>query len=174
MSAPAPDAKQITEAVIKELAVTHGLKISRKDPVLAFVPIFKAVSDQTLHQFETSVKRAVEALEASAKRHDEDLKQKAERTLGEVVRASETHVLNTNQSTKDEIRGIIANFTESISKDLVTSMSDHLSQQFDAGIQDTLTRIEMQVTRFRAAVLMLLAAIAGLTGVIGFALFFRH
>ena len=85
------------EALIKDIAATHGIAVGRDDPIM----VLHTVNEQLMRDSATAQQEALDrfeqALEAIAHRWGEDARGKAERTLNAALAASRDAMMRSMQ-----------------------------------------------------------------------------
>ena len=97
-----------TDALIKEIAVKHGIAVDRNDPILIVQTINKRFMDDAALAQQAMLDRFKEELEGLSKRWSEDAKAKAERILNASLAASKETMTSAMHEATQSTRTTIA------------------------------------------------------------------
>ncbi|MDD2660671.1 MAG: conjugal transfer protein TraM [Methylococcales bacterium] len=103
------------EDLTKEIAVKHGIAVSRNDPIMILHTINERLIKDGIEAQETSLKKLKEDLEVIYQRWDSEANEKAELILNSSLDASKTQIIETLH---DETEKILVSINESVQNHL--------------------------------------------------------
>lgn len=105
------------EELIREIAATHGIAVSRDDPILILQTINSRLMQDTAKAQQEMLDRFKEEVEAVALRWSDDAKAKAERVLNVALAASKEAMLRAMQAgAMENVEAMKAEINDAISQ----------------------------------------------------------
>jgi 16S rRNA G1207 methylase RsmC len=116
--------------LIKEVAIKHGITVSRDDPILILQTLNAHLMDENTRAQQVMLHQYKEELEAIALRWGHDAKEKSERILNASLAASKEVMFNalegsaktTARTIRDEIEGLLSDADRSVRRSRVVAM----------------------------------------------------
>lgn len=106
------------EELIQEIALKHGITVSRDDPILILQTINKRLMEDSAKAQQEMLDHYKEELEVLAKRWGDDAKAKAEKVLNAALAASRETMAKTAQETASTLKQTVAQEVEASLKKL--------------------------------------------------------
>lgn len=106
------------EELIQEIALKHGITVSRDDPILILQTINKRLMEDSAKAQQEMLDHYKEELEVLAKRWGDDAKTKAEKVLNAALAASRETMAKTAQETASTVKQAVAQEVEASLKKL--------------------------------------------------------
>ena len=106
------------EELIQEIALKHGITVSRDDPILILQTINKRLMEDSAKAQQEMLDHYKEELEVLAKRWGDDAKTKAEKVLNAALAASRETMAKTAQEVASTVKQAVAQEVEASLKKL--------------------------------------------------------
>ncbi len=106
------------EELIQEIALKHGITVSRDDPILILQTINKRLMEDSARAQQEMLDHYKEEIEVLAKRWGDDAKAKAEKVLNAALAASRETMAKTAQETASTVKQAVAQEVEASLKKL--------------------------------------------------------
>lgn len=106
------------EELIQEIALKHGITVSRDDPILILQTINKRLMEDSAKAQQEMLDHYKEEIEVLAKRWGDDAKTKAEKVLNAALAASRETMAKTAQETASTVKQAVAQEVEASLKKL--------------------------------------------------------
>jgi len=106
------------EELIQEIALKHGITVSRDDPILILQTVNKRLMEDSAKAQQEMLEHYKEELEVLAKRWGDDAKTKAEKVLNAALAASRETMAKTAQEAAATVKLMVAQEVEASLKKL--------------------------------------------------------
>jgi len=129
------------EELIQEIALKHGITVSRDDPILILQTINKRLMEDSAKAQQEMLDHYKEEMEVLAKRWGDDAKTKAEKVLNAALAASRETMTKTAQETASTVKQAVAQEVEASLKKLHAPVRNARSLVFANVIAATITLV---------------------------------
>jgi hypothetical protein len=129
------------EELIQEIALKHGITVSRDDPILILQTINKRLMEDSAKAQQEMLDHYKEELEVLAKRWGDDAKAKAEKVLNAALAASRETMAKTAQEAAATVKLMVAQEVEASLKKLHAPVRNARSLVFANVIAATITLV---------------------------------
>lgn len=129
------------EELIQEIALKHGITVSRDDPILILQTVNKRLMEDSAKAQQEMLEHYKEELEVLAKRWGDDAKTKAEKVLNAALAASRETMAKTAQEAAATVKLMVAQEVEASLKKLHAPVRNARSLVFANVIAATITLV---------------------------------
>jgi membrane-associated HD superfamily phosphohydrolase len=129
------------EELIQEIALKHGITVSRDDPILILQTINKRLMEDSAKVQQEMLDHYKEEIEVLAKRWGDDAKTKAEKVLNAALAASRETMAKTAQEVASTVKQAVAQEVEASLKKLHAPVRNARSLVFANVIAATITLV---------------------------------
>jgi len=129
------------EELIQEIALKHGITVSRDDPILILQTVNKRLMEDSAKAQQEMLEHYKEELEVLAKRWGDDAKTKAEKVLNAALAASRETMAKTAQEAAATVKLMVAQEVEASLKKLHAPVRNARSLVFANVIAAAITLI---------------------------------
>jgi len=129
------------EELIQEIALKHGITVSRDDPILILQTINKRLMEDSSKAQQEMLDHYKEEIEVLAKRWGDDAKTKAEKVLNAALAASRETMAKTAQEAAATVKLMVAQEVEASLKKLHAPVRNARSLVFANVIAATITLV---------------------------------